>query len=89
MLRHVNVLMSKNMRVVVVCQQCPISPDKFSANQKSACIYLRRGGNRKERRHPQKAKTTSLVKENQCEWYKNDSLKKLDNGVNVLECTFS
>lgn len=89
MLRHVHVLMSKKMRIVVVCQQCPISPDRFKANQKSVCIYLRKGGNRKQRRHPEKYKNQPLVKENQCEWYKNDSLKKLENGVNVLDCTFT
>jgi hypothetical protein len=29
-----------------------------------------------------------LIKEQQCEWYKNDSIKKGENGITVLECTF-
>lgn len=89
MLRRIHVLMSKKMRIVVVCQECPISPDKFSASQKAACMYLRKGGNRAQRRHPERHKDAPLVKENQCEWYKKDSIRKLENGVNVLECTFT
>jgi predicted metal-binding protein len=90
--RMVNVLMSKQLRIVVVCQSCPIDPSTLGQNQKTACIHLKKALSRKQRRHPEllteeQKKQTPLVKEQQCEWYKNDSLKKLDNDVNIIECT--
>lgn len=84
--RPVHTLMSKQFRVVVHCPTCPISPDKFGGNQKSACVHLMRQGNREERRN---GKVLRLKKEKQCEWYKKDSIKKLENGLNVITCIYN
>lgn len=85
--RPVNVLMSKNLRIVVVCQTCPVSPDKFAGNQKSACVHLQKGGNRSQRRD--KNAKTVLKKIQQCDYYGKDSLVRKNNGLAVIDCTFN
>jgi len=85
--RIVTTLMSKKLRVVIHCPSCPISPNKFEGNKKTACMHLRKAANRKERRHPSGAEQ-KLIKDQQCEWYVADSIKKLDNGISVVSCDF-
>lgn len=79
--RPVNILMSKKLRIVVACQSCPIDPSKFAGNnQKSACIHLR------VEKQPDGKKT--LKKIQQCDYYRKDSLKKLDYDVAVVDCEY-
>ena len=82
--RIVNVLVSKQLRMVVTCQRCPISPNTIAGNQKTACIHLRKA-TKKERKEDNK---TIIIKEQQCIYYEKDSLNKLDNGMNIIECNF-
>ena len=86
----VHVLMSRQLRVVVVCQSCPLDPSKFGENKKPVCMHLHRKANRQQRRHMTQGQLDMLplIKEQQCEWYKNDSIRKGENGINILDCTF-
>ncbi len=79
--RPVNILMSKKVRMVVVCQQCPISPNRIAGNQKTACMHLlplrdKESGHKK------------LVKHQVCQYYAPGSIKKLEYGINALDCNF-
>ena len=84
--RPVNSLMSKNLRIIIHCPSCPIAPEKVGGNQKTACLHLRKDGNRQERRS---GKNLPIVKDKQCDWYEKDSIRKRSNNLNVITCTFS
>ena len=84
MRQYVNVLHGKNTkRFVVHCPKCPLSiPLIEGHNQKTACLHIRI--------HSKKAVRQShkMKKENQCDWYLEDSIRREPNGISSIDCIY-
>ena len=78
-IRPVNILMSKKIRVVVTCQQCPISPNRLELHQKTACMNF-------EPKIDNGKKT--LVRRQVCDYYRIGSIRRVERELFVVDCNF-
>ena len=80
--RFVNVLHSKNVRrMVVVCPTCPLNGLALEAvNQKTSCLYIMVKSKKAHRINHR------IKKEQECTWYKKDSIKRNPNGIASVDC---
>lgn len=78
--RMVNVIHGKKAkRMVVICPSCPIDPNRMGVNQKTACLHI---VNRTEDGE------TRMIKEQQCIYYGEDSIKRSENDIATIVCLY-